>query len=413
MPTRERYTGGLFQQPLCYMWSRGNGCSQPNWVQTASVGTIRTGEFRWMSDTVVPHFKSEVSKGKIFFNPMHSVRHTVTSFGGDGFSIKSKATSCNSPVTYHEYEARGDFFAYVVARGTTVEPKRLFNAGELALMMDECSTAVLADRGKGPTNLWETLAEFRQTLDMLSVAVGKGHRFLDGLQRGMPPANAWLVYRYGIRPLISDVTSILTSLQQKTGRRRWTTRAGLQDSRSSTSNLTYDHDYVRETYSETAQHNVQIRGMSLDELFVTIPLQLGLSGKGFLTVPWELIPYSFVVDWFVNVGDWLNASVPLLDVNNLGSALVVKHDCAVTYQQLSTAENGGLYSVVRPLSGLIHATKAETIRTALTKPTLLIRGNFGFSKATRVGDALALVGQRIARRFSPSKNGPTLRAFGV
>lgn len=39
--------------------------------------------------------------------------------------------------------------------------------------------------------------------------------------------------------------------------------------------------------------------------YLHIPAALGLTNPA--SVAWELVPFSFVVDWFAPVGDWLNA----------------------------------------------------------------------------------------------------------
>jgi hypothetical protein len=39
---------------------------------------------------------------------------------------------------------------------------------------------------------------------------------------------------------------------------------------------------------------------------------------------WELVPFSFVVDWFVNIGDWLEALTPKLGIKILSEGYTVK-----------------------------------------------------------------------------------------
>jgi hypothetical protein len=46
---------------------------------------------------------------------------------------------------------------------------------------------------------------------------------------------------------------------------------------------------------------------------------LGLRDQDIPVTVWELVPWSFVVDWFVNVGDWIQAVTPNPSVTVKGS----------------------------------------------------------------------------------------------
>lgn len=76
---------------------------------------------------------------------------------------------------------------------------------------------------------------------------------------------------------------------------------------------------------------------------------LGLNGRDLLPTLWELVPLSFVVDWFTNVGRWINAVTPNPDVRILGLwTTSVVHETldwdpgTWTCTQLGTT-NGGTY----------------------------------------------------------------------
>lgn len=51
---------------------------------------------------------------------------------------------------------------------------------------------------------------------------------------------------------------------------------------------------------------------------------LGLSPTQLLSVGWEMIPFSFVADWVVDVGSWLRAWEPKPWILYLGSCVSVK-----------------------------------------------------------------------------------------
>jgi len=123
---------------------------------------------------------------------------------------------------------------------------------------------------------------------------------------------AYLELQYGVKPLMSDVYGACTVLENKEkdaerghvtvkanakSRTFAITKPSIGDGVGNTAWL-YDIEWE-------AKHNGFIRLdfvqdnpllASLNSLGVTNPLE----------VAWELTPYSFVVDWFVPIGDWIN-----------------------------------------------------------------------------------------------------------
>ena len=62
---------------------------------------------------------------------------------------------------------------------------------------------------------------------------------------------------------------------------------------------------------------------------------LGLDLQSVPATIWESVPFSFVEDWFVNVGDWLGASMPNPRVKHLGNWVTVREDFVGTHEVLS------------------------------------------------------------------------------
>lgn len=79
---------------------------------------------------------------------------------------------------------------------------------------------------------------------------------------------------------------------------------------------------------------------------------LGLDLSGVLGAAWERIPYSFVLDWFVDMGSWLKAIVPVSGVTTLGNSVSTSHiiENVNTVTQMSSSAKGmrvGVSSVAR------------------------------------------------------------------
>lgn len=399
MTQRSRTSGSFVTLPAADVWSLGNGCSQTSWTKTGSIATRKSGEVKTMVDTVTPNYHKRRQRGDVIMNPMYSTRQLVTGFSGQGFHIKSKSTSCASPLLYHEYKVEGDYFASKLCGGNTIDPVSLFTMEEEIALMEETSTCMLSKRGRSDSNLWETLAELHKAASLFSNLARRSRKFLDFTEANGSWSNEWLAYRYGLRPIISDAEGIIKGLQKAVGDVRSTTRCQRSLQRDVSTNMYYDHDYVRDNYKRTSKHVLTVRAMSIDEYSAEVMSNIGFTTKGLLTLQWELIPYSFVADWFINVGEFINAIVPAFGYRQLGSCLVVKHLMHTEWLCTGTTEVSGTYSVVRPTTGFISSELETTRRQGVTSPSLVIKSDFGLDKLTRVGDAFALIGQQLHARF--------------
>lgn len=128
-----------------------------------------------------------------------------------------------------------------------------------------------------------------------------------GLRGRSQPAN-WLELQYGWKPLLSDVY----------GAAHEVARLGSDfDSWITTVKAVYREQLEFDEYVEVNQPigRTRIFGKSEASVFVRLDYEpedhvymwasrLGLTNP--LEIAWELVPYSFVVDWFLPVGDWLS-----------------------------------------------------------------------------------------------------------
>jgi len=133
-------------------------------------------------------------------------------------------------------------------------------------------------------------------------------------------SDAWLQFQYGWKPFLSDLVSVgtlLVSLDEKYSEYL----AGMNKSRTGSSTCNVMETKVRKPpgnpaglYSTgTTLHTAGCRAYwevfpSGDVLSKAdyLRTRLGLTNRDLLTAAWEVIPYSFVVDWFIPVGNFLN-----------------------------------------------------------------------------------------------------------
>lgn len=196
---------------------------------------------------------------------------------------------------------------------------------------DKALNAMLADaRGKS-VNIGQMLMEYRQTADLFGGLVHKfaqvafvtlklkGARswpqvhkiFSDANRRGRwdkRTANEWLQFQYGVRPLMGDLAESVELLKE--GLTMKPLIAFCEGSASeridkkllAKGSLPGGWNFPYSLY-ETAKSRVTYKGMYSvrNETVLAMAGSLGLTNP--LALVWEAIPFSFVVDWWINIGE--------------------------------------------------------------------------------------------------------------
>lgn len=366
----------------------------------------KVGSLSRMDDVLVSGFRSRQRKGELFFNSMSSRQRTYSAMVASDHSFGPVATPTR-------FTSSGPYWYNLLPMETyegNLVPNMMdaFTSNDVAMMLSEVSTGVLSKRGRGDTNLWETVAEFGQTLDLFrkpTLRLREWANKLTSARRVRPPrgrepvdnrkvvsdsASLWLTYRYGILPIVRDVEAIIQNLQKLRQSVRKTTRDSVRRNALSGSSGLISYGALRIPWSAEVTVECDVRGMSLDQVDWHLLDQLGFSAKSLLTLPWELVRLSFVLDWFVNVGDFLNAITPAIGWTHLGSCAVIKK----TYKTVYTVGEGstvtGANVLSSPPKGVVEVTGVSRDRVKLVVPRILVKSDFGFDKATRVADAWAL-----------------------
>jgi hypothetical protein len=126
---------------------------------------------------------------------------------------------------------------------------------------------------------------------------GKGPKGL-----GKDAANFYLEYKYGWRPLVNDIMNASQAIQDVLSREAGATYT---DSVRVSSNISPTIYSLRWKRKGTIEYSVQYG------VVYTIPdmTSHGLGALGLnnlLSLGWELLPLSFVVDWMVSIGSFLD-----------------------------------------------------------------------------------------------------------
>lgn len=117
----------------------------------------------------------------------------------------------------------------------------------------------------------------------------------------------WLEYWFGWAPLVSDIQATIDVLESKdladkvyrvVGRARseWTA----DEAKTTPSPSVYHWEYGKLSFEHRLRLQVDFTILNPNMYLAN---RLGLVNPA--AVLWEIVPFSFVVDWFVKVGDWL------------------------------------------------------------------------------------------------------------
>lgn len=123
---------------------------------------------------------------------------------------------------------------------------------------------------------------------------------------------------------------------------------------------------------------------------------LGIRARDIPATLWEIVPYSFVVDWFVNVGTWLNAVVPDPNVTVLGNWITRVYSFSCVEQVTFTfPKPSPLGTITTTNVGSVTTVKERVIRDcnqSLTLLPVLTRRNMS---ALHLTDALSLSASKV------------------
>jgi hypothetical protein len=406
MTSRIRQRGGFkynFVRTGRYIDS---SCAHTTWTQYVNTPVGMEGRLEYMTDDKTVGFEKRVKKGEIIMNPLSQRISETTIYPGEGPHFElTNPISCPATGKRQKHEQEGPWFeTYALLKYTAITDGRLpaipvLGPSEIdALVRDTC-TNCWANRSLADSNLFESVAEYKSTVKTIGDVLVRTHSTLKKWLRNpiKGASDIHLMIRYAIMPGIKDIDSIVKGIDKPKGIVRKTTRAKQTLFRSKSSTDSYNGSSFQVNWSLVSNDEVEVRAMSIDEYNATLAANIGFTDNGLLITPWELIPWSFVIDWFVNVGNFLQALAPMQGRKHLGSCYVTRRTYSTLYTATTTVAATN-WQINRPITGSVLSTEIRVNRSpTLAPPSLTIKPNFKLDEYLRAADALALVIQLISR----------------
>lgn len=292
------------------------------------------GENLTMRDTFVPGFAELQRKGFTIVNSMTKSR-SYASATGQGPKVTYKANSCSSPVKHKvtDYPEPSSLQLQFGSVSFWYTPATLLAQSDIDDALNVAATQAWADSRNNSADVLQDIAEYRQTLGLLRDPLQLSNRYLDRVwnsklgraavssRLGQTKArldwltSMWLQFRFGVRPLLGSIQGVAEALKRDGLKHRRTARGTYNLSKQfvETGELQYPGSNLggcRTKWTRTHTDEVSVRCGVLTEEATDFAGSIGIDASGLLALPWELLPYSFVADWFANTGTYLNALVP-------------------------------------------------------------------------------------------------------
>lgn len=363
-----------------------------------------------MLDIVTPRYQQRSANGDIIVNPMEKRKderritcetrtYTLTNGSGQVYTARTPQSPGGLNTVMYPVE---HMFEHVSNEG---------NLKKLAGTQAHANV-------DGPTFAGAVfIGELRETIGFLRSPISGWNKFLSGLRNPARQARArsighflrdnWLGYRYAVRPLMHDIASACKAIDEVVSNHkptRHTARgSGSGDQTRQTDTIVNGYQGVG-TWSVSTKTTCQTRCKS--GVIYEMSRSRDTFGVGLAQLPitaWELVPYSFVVDWFANIGPYIEAITPKLGVSQLGSWTTTESD--VTTQRITrwvTGGNSGSTPRVITSDGRTTEDYSSVIKTrssgakiGLATPFAPLSGDIG---KARVLDLLALSSQLLSKR---------------
>lgn len=298
-----------------------------------------------------------------------------------------------------------------------------FAVPTVALSTDTPARSKLLSSLKGSSvNLAQAYAERKQTADLIARNVNRIASAAMAIRRGNlrhasnlfgmrhPPklrneispgarnlSNHWLEYSYGWRPLLNDIYGSCELIAKTYYENRPTI---IKSNHSETYvwkdfTLFYDsnYGYREKLVAHCKQSTSYVVAFSEDSSFSQKMASTGITNP--LLLAWELIPYSFVVDWFVPVGAYLGNLDATVGLSFRGGTVTTRKDFVGNSSWVSyKAPLNSNYRQSGLGRSIYSSSKTRSVLATFPSPVLEINPHLGVSRAL---SGLALLTQAFKR----------------
>jgi len=307
------------------------------------------------TDVVTQNYKARSAAGEIINNPYSRKRTTVVQIPG---------TWTGAPITHDHTKndgtvlkmwlpgVRGDWFdASFLTHAQVLIPDTTNDDVNEQRLIDLAINQAYANIDPSEASALVSLAELRQTVNYIKSTLFQVTKIIKAIKRldlrvlrkeveFEAIADTYMGLRYGLRPLLIDAEQAVKAFNAKraVGTRK-TARGSATDSAhlSKVLPVVYGHvehladgsqiDRDGRGYERNVHRSVVVRAGVLYELApISYPELKTWGFHDIASAAFEVIPYSFILGWFVNLADTVAAWQPKAGVNILSSWYTIERE---------------------------------------------------------------------------------------
>lgn len=387
-----------------------------------------------MQDVVTPQYERQSAKGVCVFSPMFQLVDTRASEANNPWVVTTKASCSSTSMIKYQH-----FYGYGVQLWNF--PEHLYLGGDQENdMMSEALTKALANAREPDLSAMVEVAEANKTFATIATCTMRLYAFirriissphyrgwlLDELRKeerwrdkwdhreahvnetilrwhahqfvnvSRYVSSFWLMYRYEVQPLYATAAEAWNLFVEKVPKpERETFRSSVADEDSDEVTSYVEGGYFGVTRTDVRHVRVTAKAGTLTELVHdSVYSKVGLSLSDVAPAAWELTRFSFIVDWFVNIGDNIQAHQPTVGRRTLGSWVTLTSVHGLSWSTSSvwrgnSAVNTYSFGSASGSATLIRKSRRTDVRPSFQLKTLDYR-KFDLY-ARRMVDAISLL----------------------
>jgi len=379
---------------------------------TVSTNNALVGTWNKMEDVVTPGFKRRSNRGELIFSPMSKQSQTFShAYSGYKMSVPTPAGTPVGTVYIDDFDSLLNWKLGPHLMGPTaydyLAPKYLISEFSKSSAVTLASTDALANWKEASVQGFVFLAELNKTVNTLKsplqalakeLAFGKKKGYsLSGALRGA--SGQYLTWFYGIRSMMFDIEGIKEAIEAKYSHRE--TARGKSEVKNKVTNTYVLHDGASldmSHYQEILEEVYTVRAglMGLTE-GISSSRNFGVRLADIPAALWELTPWSFVLDWAFNIGDFIQSLSVDASSGVQSQWLTINHSLSIT-RTVSDVSTGNGWSTVKNCTDIdraIYVTKSRSLNPLADYSGITFRLDL---KRVPVIAAASLVTQQLLKR---------------
>lgn len=276
------------------------------------------------SGSELPNWRVLVSQATDATTPFNAFKRRYLSLGDDGYLFLRRKLDPTTTCFSYTAEWQGCIIGFPLTYSTPSldvtsslnQAKRVLINRSTDLLRPFMGGVVLAELHKTLHMIRRPAVQLRRALDDYFSELKKIPTSTSKAARRRALVQTYLEGTYGWKPLIYDINGGLQALRDHLKRRpfeiRKITTYGKSEASLTSPVTILTEGIISLLYQQVVRSRVSHRISAGLKLYPTgtlasLPEELGLLPEQFLPTAWELLPYSFFIDYFTNIGNIIDA----------------------------------------------------------------------------------------------------------